>query len=165
MDPTITSTSPIRGVDAFIADVSRHVAAAKPGRRGCERLVNAIARDYAYIQLRDVDRPLRFLRQMAGAPPIQFGTDGFASALVDDLHPARHYTAFVFIGYWLPRLPAILFLWAWEIVGFIRYRGHWSQNDINSGYVGIRHGRLVRRYGPSVLPGLIAADVAERTST
>ena len=107
---------------------------------------------------------MRFLRQMAGAPPLQFGVEGFRRDLVDDLNPARHYTAFVFTGYWLPRWAALLVLWLWEVAGFVRYRGEWSWPDVSSGQVGIRHGRLVARYGPTVLPGLMAADLEERNT-
>ena len=81
--------------------------------------------------------------------------------VVDDYNPARHYMAFVFVGYWLSTLPAEIVLWCWEIAGFIRYRGQWSPKDIVSGKIGIRHGRLVRRYGAPILPGLVAAELAE----
>ena len=148
------------GVDAFIEAVSLQAGLVPDNAQGKVRFVLRIGEDYAFIRMRDVWRPRRFLGQMAGVPPIQFGTRGFDSAIVDDSNPARHYTAFVFVGFWLPGLLAILFLWAWEGLGFVRYRGLWSRQDIACGYVGIRHGRLVRRYGPHILPGLIAGDVA-----
>jgi hypothetical protein len=99
---------------------------------------------------------------MAGPPPRSFGTAGFAAWLVDDANPARHYTAFVFVGFWLPALLAQAVLYAWEAAGFVRYRGYWSPADVLSGQVGIRHGRLVRRHGPAILPALIAHDLAEK---
>ena len=110
--------------------------------------------------MRDITRPVRFLRQMEGAPPLTLGTAGFRPDLVDDANPARHYTAFVFVGFWLPYLPAIVVLWFWEVLGFIRYKGQWSPADIRMGYVGIRHGTLLRRSVPAVLPRLIERDLA-----
>ena len=118
--------------------------------------------DFAHIQPRDVLRPLRFLRQMAGNPPVRFDVTGFDPELVDDLNPARHYVAFLVVGFWLPALPALLVLAAWEVAGFVRYRGLWSNKDVRSGLVGLRHGRHVRRDGPHALPPLIRADLAER---
>jgi hypothetical protein len=152
----------ITGVDAFIADVSRRVAAAPPSRQGTARFIQGIAEAYAFIRLQDVYSPRRFLMQMAGVPPVQFGNKGFRRSLVDDQNPARHYTAFVFVGFWLPVLPATLVLWTWEILSFFRYGGHWSAPDMRMGRIGIQHGRWVRRYSPAILPGLIAQDLTER---
>jgi hypothetical protein len=149
------------GVDGLIAGVSLYVAEALRHGYGSGWFVRQISEQYAYIRLQDIGRPLRFLRQMEGDPPTVFGTRGFRRSLVDDRNPARHYMAFVFLGFWLPRLLAVLSLWMWEIAGFVRYRGLWSQRDMRSGYVGLRHGRMVRRYGPAILPGLIAAELAE----
>lgn len=150
------------GVDALIADVSRRVAAASPHWQGTAQFIQGIAESYAFIRLQDVRSPLRFLKQMAGAPPVQFGNKGFRPTLVDDQNPARHYTAFVFVGFWLPALLATLVLWTWEILSFFRYGGHWSAPDMRMGRVGIQHGRLVRCYGPAILPGLIAQALAEK---
>ncbi|MEZ4658296.1 MAG: hypothetical protein R2911_12045 [Caldilineaceae bacterium] len=150
-----------KGLSGFIAHVNQHVAAAPAGMRGKIAFVLRIGQDYANIHLGDIWRPLRFLRQMAGSPPVQFGQRGFKTELVDDYAPARHYTAFVFVGFWLPYLPAIVVLWLWEMLGFIRYKGHWSPADIRMGYVGIRHGVLLRRSEPAVLPRLIARDLGE----
>jgi hypothetical protein len=150
------------GIDAFISDVSRRVAAASPNRQGTVCFMQGIAEAYAFIRLQDIHSPLRFLRQMAGAPPVQFGNKGFRCSLVDDQNPARHYTAFVFVGFWLPVLLATLVLWTWEVLSFFRYGGHWSPADMRMGQVGIQHGRLVRRYGPAILPGLIAKNLTEK---
>lgn len=147
-----------KGIDAFIADVSRRAGQAKSSAE----FILAIGTDYAYIRLEDAWHPIRFLSQMSGNPPVQFGTDGFEPTLVDDQAPARHYTAFVFVGFWLPRLLSISILWGWEVLGFFRYGGDWSQPDIYMGMVGIRHGEFVRHYGPAVLPGLIAGELAEK---
>lgn len=150
------------GFDAFLADVRQRVAAAAPGDEGTKRFVLAISDQYAAVRPQDIlVHPLRFLKQAAGNPPVQFGTQGFRKSLVDDDNPARHYTAFVFIGFWLPTALAILVLWAWEILGFLRYGFKWSQPDIRSGYVGIRHGRAVRQSGLHVLPDLIVQDLRD----
>lgn len=148
------------GVRRFMDEVSFHAGQAAPGWQGSAEFVLRISDDYAYIRPRDLRNPLRFLKQMAGVPPIQLGTDGFRADLVDDQNPARHYTALLFVGFWLPYPLAWLVLYAWEMAGFMRYRGHWSPADVRCGLVGLRHGKLVRRYGPTILPALIAADLA-----
>lgn len=148
-----------RGLDGLIAATRAAVATAGAGRSAATRVINRLGEDFAYIRVRDMARPVRFLRQMAGVPPVRVGAAGFDPALVDDLHPARHYMAFVFVGYWLPVVPALLVLWAWEIAGFVRYRGAWSWPDVRMGYVGIRHGWSVRRFGAGVLPWLMARDL------
>jgi hypothetical protein len=148
------------GVDAFIRYVSAQAAVAPAGWAGAAWFVVRICEDGANIQLRDLWRPLRMLRQMAGAPPYRFGIEGFDTNVVDDRNPARHYLAFVFVGFWLPAIPALIVLWAWEVAGFVRYRGTWSQRDIACGKISIKHGALVRIYGPGILPGLIAGELA-----
>jgi len=152
-----------RGVAAFIADVKARVAKSIAEERHTHEFILEIGDAYAFIRLADWRRPLQFLAQLAGNPPIQFGTKGFRRALVDDQNPARHYTAFVFVGYWLPTPLALLVLWAWEILGFFRYGGKWSQGDMRCGQIGIQHGRQVRRQGPLVLADLIARDLDGRT--
>lgn len=150
-----------RGVAAFITDVKARTARSTATGQSATQFILEISDAYAFIRLQDWRTPLRFLQQMAGEPPVQFGTRGFKRRIVDDKNPARHYTAFVFIGYWLPTPLAHLVLWAWEILGFVRYRGKWSQPDIRCGRLGIRHGRQVRQHGPEVLAGLIERDLAE----
>ncbi len=115
--------------------------------------------EFAFIRMADLWRPLRFLRQMASAPPVQFGAQGFNPALVDDRNPVRHYVAFVVMGFWLPAPLAWLTLIGWEGLGFLRYGGKWSQPDIRLGLIGLRHGRCVRRYGARALPRLIEEDL------
>lgn len=149
------------GIDAFIADVNAHVEQCPDDREGKLRFMRAISYEYAFVRLRDLKNPVRFLVQAASKPPKRFGRTGFEPDLVDDDDPARHYTAFVFVGFWLPTSLAILTLWLWEILGFFRYRGIWSHSDVRLGYVGIRHGRQVRRLGPSVLPQLIDQDLRD----
>lgn len=148
-----------QGIDGFIADVACHVQSCPDDRAGKLRFIREISHDYAYVRLSDLKNPIRFLIQAAGKPPKRFGREGFKPPLVDDNDPARHYTAFVFVGFWLPTSLAILTLWVWEILGFFRYRGLWSHGDVLLGYVGIRHGRQVRRVGPSALPKLIDQDL------
>ncbi|MEZ4729101.1 MAG: hypothetical protein R3E79_18360 [Caldilineaceae bacterium] len=148
------------GVVALMADVKTRAAQGSATGSTTRAFILDIADAYAFIRLEDWRHPRRFLQQMAGAPPITFGTQGFRRALVDDQNPARHYTAFVFVGYWLPIPFAVLVLWAWEILGFFRYRGHWSQPDIRNGYIGIRHGRQVRQHGPTILADLIEQELA-----
>lgn len=153
------------GVVAFMADVKTRAARATAAGRNTRAFMLEIGEAYAFIRLQDWRRPRQFLKQMAGAPPCKFGTSGFKPAIVDDENPARHYTAFVFVGYWLPIPVAHLVLWAWEILGFVRYHGRWSQGDMRCGHVGIRHGRQVRQQGPTVLADLIARDLAEEGIT
>lgn len=148
------------GLDGLLAATHAAVAAAGAGRFAAQDVIARLSEDFAFIRLQDLRRPRRFLRQMAGAPPVRVGATGFDPALVDDLHPARHYMAFVFVGYWFPAVVAILLLWAWEVAGFIRYRGAWSWPDVRMGYVGIRHGRYVRYFGAGILPWLMARDLA-----
>lgn len=148
------------GLRRFIDEISFYAGQAERGWQSSARFVLRISEVYAYIRPRDLGNPRRFLKQMAGAPPVQLGTDGFRPELVDDRNPARHYVALLFVGFWLPEPLARLALYAWEVAGFIRYRGHWSQADVRCGLVGLRHGKLVRRYGPTVLPALIAAELA-----
>ena len=110
------------GFEAFLADVCQRVATTPPGWDGTKHFITAISDRYAFVRPQDIlTHPLRFLKQAAGEPPVQFGAQGFKRSLVDDENPARHYTAFVFIGFWLPTPFAILVLWAWEILGFARY--------------------------------------------
>ena len=150
------------GIEAFLADVNQRVRQVEEQGRSTNDFMSEIGERYAFIRLHDLNRPHQFLRQLAGEPPLKFGTTGFRRELVDDQNPARHYTAFVFVGYWLPLPLAIGVLWAWELLGFFRYRGHWSQPDIRNGYIGLRHGRQVRRHGAAVLPELIARDLDGR---
>ena len=149
------------GVAAFIADVQTRTAKSLAAQRPTHAFILEISDAYAFIRLQDWRHPLQFLKQMSGEPPIKFGTTGFKPAIVDDKNPARHYTAFVFVGYWLAMPLAMMVLWAWEILGFFRYGFRWSGRDIECGYIGIRHGRLVRRHGPAVLARLIERDLVE----
>jgi len=149
----------IEGAKAFVTDMQRYVNRADPSSQGTTDFIWEISERYAYLCKSDLRKPLRFLKQAAGAPPVEFGTKDFNPELVDDANPARHYTAFVFLGYFFPYPLAVIGLWLWEVAGFVRYKGHWSQRDIDCGYVGIRHGREVRRHGAEVLPGLVVDDL------
>jgi hypothetical protein len=149
------------GYRAFLADLTAQVQAAQQQEMRSHDFILAIAERYSYIRLADLGRPLRFLRQISGKPPQCFGARGFRHALVDDQEPARHYTAFVFVGYWLPTALALPVLWLWELLGLVRY-GHWSQPDVRSGTVGIRHGRAVRKAGFAMLPTLVERDLGAK---
>ncbi len=151
----------LEGLDAFLAAVQQAAAETYALRLTPTQAMLRLGDDYAYIRLRDIARPLRFLRQLAGHPPIRLGTAGFRRSLVDDENPARHYTAFLWMGFWLPLWAAYLVLWLWEIAGFVRYGGKWSWPDMACGETGVRHGHLVRRYGMTILPGLVAGELAE----
>lgn len=152
---------PASGLDAFIAYLSEQAGAAPGGFAGSAWYMLRIGEDCAFICLQDLWQPGRFLRQMAGSPPLCFSTDGFNAKLVDDPNPARHYIAFVFVGFWLPRLPALAVLYAWEVAGFLRYGLQWSSKDVECGLAGLRHGALVRQYGPTILPSLTAAEFCD----
>lgn len=149
------------GLDGFVAAVSRLAARFPATTQGTRRFVLAFGEETAHIHVQDAWNLWRFLRQMEGNPPVRWGTDGFKRGLVDDTNPARHYAAFVFVGFWLPGWMALLVLWLWELAGYVRYGFYWSQADMRSGYVGLWHGRLVRRHGHTILPSLIARDLAE----
>lgn len=149
------------GLPAFIANTSQLAARFPQTGAGTRAFVLAFGEAAAYIRVQDAWNPWRFLRQMEGNPPVRWGTTGFKRGLVDDTNPARHYAAFVFVGFWLPGWPALLLLWLWETAGYLRYGLRWSQADMRSGYVGLWHGRLVRRYGHTILPALIARDLVE----
>jgi hypothetical protein len=155
------SMSTPTGVNGFIHATSALAAQYPMTRSGTRCFVLAFGEQMAYIRVQDAHNPWRFLRQMEGNPPTRWGTDGFKRGLVDDRNPARHYAAFVFVGFWLPGWMALLLLWLWEFAGYVRYGLRWSQADTRSGYVGLWHGRLVRRYGHTILPSLIARDLAE----
>lgn len=154
-----TNQTAQQGFHAFLADVNRRVAEASKQEQRARDFILASAERYAYICVHDaLPRPIQFLKQIAGRPPVCFGTAGFRPSIVDDDEPARHYTAFVFVGYWLPLLLAVPVLWAWEVLGLVRY-GHWSQPDVRSGMIGIRHGRAMRRAGYAQWPNLIQHDL------
>lgn len=147
------------GLDRFIAVIESHASRAPAGWRGSVRVVTALGDECAYIRLSDISRPVQFLRQMAGNPPLRFGVDGFDPAIVDDSNPVRHYMAFVVTGFWLPALASLSVLYAWEVLGFFRYGGKWSTKDVTSGMIGLHHGRVVRRHGPWALPSLVRRDL------
>lgn len=150
------------GLDHFLDYLQQMAAQAPPGWAGAVWFILRISEDCAGIRLQDISTPLRFLRQMASVPPLQFGTSGFMPEIVDDDNPVRHYVAFVFVGFWLPTALAVLVLYAWEIAGFVRYRGYWSPNDVASGRRGIAHGHWLRRTAPASFPALAASALAIR---
>lgn len=156
---TRSGAKPLRGVDGFIKAVEHYAAECEQNNQGVRQFVLRISDDFAFIRLQDVKHPLKFFHQISGKPPVRFGKRGFHPNLVDDEDPARHYTAFVFVGYWLPLPLAWLVLIAWEMLGFVRYGFHWSAKDVRNGQFGLWHGRAVRRNGASVLARLIKRDL------
>jgi hypothetical protein len=158
--PFVHSASYRRGFAAFADYIAACVAQAPPGWSGAAWFILAVSEECANLRLQDLWRPWRFLAQAATPPPLCFGPHGFAPHLVDDLLPARHYVAFLFVGFWLPRALAWVTLYLWEIAGFLRYGLRWSTPDLHLGLLGLRHGALVARYGPTILPALLAADLA-----
>jgi hypothetical protein len=159
-DPIAPETSP-QGVDRLIAETSLLAAKYPLSTVGTRAFLHCFVDRYAFIRPQDMWNPYLFLKQMEGAPPLRLGIDGFKRSLVDDINPARHYTAFLFVGYWLPNRLSLLVLWLWELLGFLRYGFYWSNPDVRSGYSGLWHGRLIRRYGHTILPSLMARDLTE----
>ena len=149
----------LRGLRGLV-EATRRTIAEENGNSAM--VVRRLAEDFAYIHLRDVWNPYKFLRQMEGEPPVRLGTEGFRTDLVDDENPARHYMAFVALGYWLPKVIALVMLFGWEVAGFVRYGFTWSKEDMASGLMGVRHGNAVRRRGVGVLPDLMARDLASQ---
>ena len=147
------------GLAGLIASARRMIA---EENGNSDRVVRRLSEDFAYIRLQDVWNPYRFLRQMEGNPPIRLGTQGFRQELIDDHNPARHYMAFVAMGYWLPYVLAMVVLYLWEVAGYLRYGFKWSEADMLSGLTGVRHGNAVRHQGIAVLPGLMEKDLAAR---
>jgi hypothetical protein len=154
-------TLSVRGLPALLAATRKYI---REEGHNSRKVVQRLAEDFAYIHLHDIWNPLKFLRQMEGHPPIRLGTHGFRRELVDDHNPARHYIAFVAMGYWLPYLLATAVLYLWEIAGFVRYGFRWSEADMLSGLTGVRHGNAVRCQGIGVLPELMARDLAAEES-
>lgn len=156
-----SQTSNAAGIDSFIVGTSRLASGFPQTQAGTRSFVLAFGEQTAHIRLTDIRNPLRFLKQLVGAPPVAWGPDGFRWSLLDDNNPARHYAAFVFVGYWLPWLLGALILWLWELVGFLRYGFYWSMPDVRSSFIGLWHGRMVRHYGHTILPSLLARDICE----
>jgi hypothetical protein len=161
-EPTPIAQQP--GFADFLTGVSELVTNKPPDFPGTASLILRLAERYANVRVQDLPQhPLRFALQANRTPPINLGPAGFRADLVESTvdNVARHYTAFLFVGFWMPAALATLVLWSWEILGFLRYGGHWSQPDILTGRIGIDHGRLVRQYGPTILPSLLVRDLAE----
>jgi hypothetical protein len=167
MNPEALPANSIENIDppqemvgvAALIDATRRYIAEEGGDNG--KVVRRLGEDFAFIRLQDVGNPYKFLRQMEGNPPIRLGTEGFRRELVDDHNPARHYMAFVSMGYWLPYWLAMVVLYLWEVAGYIRYGFKWSPEDMQSGLTGVRHGNAVRHQGIAVLPRLMERELAE----
>ncbi len=151
---------PLRGL-AGLVDATRRYIAEEAGNS--KAVVSRLAEDFAYIHLQDVWNPYKFLRQMEGHPPVRLGTEGFRADIVDDTNPARHYIAFVALGFWMPKVVALVMLVGWELAGFVRYGFKWSKEDMASGLLGVRHGNAVRTRGIAVLPDLMEKELSPPT--
>ena len=147
------------GINAFIEAIGQQAAQTAPGWKSTAQFILRISDAYAGIRFKDIRHPRRFLKQLTGNPPVRFGQQGFKAELIDDPEPMRHYVAFVFVGFWLPYPLAGAFLWIWEALGVLRH-GFWGEADMKIGWIGIEHGRHVRRHGPIVLSHLIRRDLA-----
>ena len=156
-------TQAIGGLPAYVAALEQKLQQFGADPQATTAFIICLGEEYAAIRLGDLRSPWRFLKQVAGEPPVVFNASGFRADLAENANDnvARHYTAFLFVGYWLPVGLAVPLLWAWEVLGFLRYRLHWSQQDMRSGRLGIQHGRAVRKTGASILPGLIIRDLKE----
>ena len=154
-----TDHSPIwpgGGLDGFISAVSQLIQECGTDDAGTRRFIQRASEDYAFIRLQDIRQPIRFLKQMAGAPPWQFGPSGFHPDVVDDTNPARHYMAFVFLGYWLPRwlavgVAAILPLAGSLAAGFSFLRLTPALNELYATAINLGWGLPVLVLGSSVL--------------
>ncbi len=156
-------TQAIGGLPTFVAALEQKLEQFGAEPQATTAFILRLGEEYAAIRLGDLRFPLRFLKQIAGEPPVVFNASGFRADLAENANDnvARHYTAFLFVGYWLPVVLAIPLMLAWEVLGFLRYRLHWSQQDLRSGWLGIQHGRAVRKAGAAILPGLVMRDLKE----
>jgi hypothetical protein len=72
----------------------------------------------------------------------QFGSSGFRSDLVDDANPARHYVAYLAVGFQKGGLPGAAIAVARELPGICG--GGCSAQDIRLGVIGANHGASLR---------------------
>ena len=131
--------------------------AAHEGRR-TRWFMLELARQCGNVDLSRLGHPIRFWRSLRELPPKRFGNIGFRAELVDDFHPARHYVAFLMIGFFLPYPLALAFGWLWERAEGI-VLGEFSPRDVALGRLAIAHGRTVRQAGPAALPALIRKEL------
>jgi hypothetical protein len=153
------------GLEAFVATIEHAARQNQNDKQGRRRFVAELGSLCAGIHTQNMFRhPIRFLREMQGNPPLRFGEEGFRPEVIDDVNPARHYMAFVLVGFWLPMVLGIPVLYAWEVASFFRYKGHWSPKDIHSGMIGLRHGREVAHGGTHVLAPLARRDLGAESA-
>jgi hypothetical protein len=150
----------LRSCQRFIQYVEQLIGqAAREGRRPTW-VMTTLARRCANIDLRRLRRPLHFWRSLRQLPPVRFGRSGFRAALVDDYHPARHYCAFLAVGFFLPTFLAIPFARLWEWAEGVVF-GEYSRRDVDLSVLAIRHARVIRRSGIEHLPALIRRDLCQ----
>jgi len=144
----------------FVAYVAEQAERAAGERRGARWLALTLAHQCANVDFHLLRRPLHFWRALRQEPPVCFGPRGFRGSLADDFHPARHYSAFLMIGYFLPYALAAAFAWLWEAAEGI-FLGGYSRCDVALSRIAVRHGNILRRQGPAALAPLILRDLCE----
>ncbi|MBI3941676.1 MAG: hypothetical protein HY326_01565 [Chloroflexi bacterium] len=155
-------TNDARGAAGFVERVHIYERLSSQHAKPSNWFIDTLSRQFAGVDPADWWRPWRWLRAMGSAqPPEDVGSAGFRPDLVDDDRPARHYIAFVMAGYHMPYLLGSILMYAWEILGRIRY-GSFSTKDILLAEIGLKHGGAVRRHGPEILTDLIQQDLLDR---
>ncbi|MSP13068.1 MAG: hypothetical protein EXR62_08925 [Chloroflexi bacterium] len=155
-------TGEVKGATGFVARVQYYAGLSSQHTRSSHWFIDTLACQFAGLDLADWWRPWRWFRAMGSAkPPEDMGPAGFRVDLVDDNRPARHYVAFLMIGYYLTYPLGWLVMYGWEILGWVRY-GSFSRTDILLAKVGLQHGVMIRRDGPEILADLIVRDLLER---
>lgn len=82
----------------------------------------------------------------------QFGSSGFRSELVDDRNPARHYVAYLAVGFQKGGLPGAAIAVGRELPGVCG--GGCSVEDIRLGVIGASHGASLRPNGQAINYGV-----------
>ena len=149
-----------RGCHGFIEYVENLIERAAEEQRRPAWIMGTLARECANVDLRRLRRPLRFWHSLRELPPVRFGRDGFRRALVDDYHPARHYCAFLALGFFLPAWLAVPFARLWEWAEGVVF-GEYSPRDVALSELAIRHASALRRAGIDELPALIRRDLCQ----
>lgn len=153
--PAVEAADSCQRFAAYAGALAGQTAAQK---RGATWFVLELARQAANVDFGELRRPWRFWRRLRQEPPVCFGPRGFRPALTDDFHPARHYSAFLLVGFFLPNPLGAAFAWLWERAeGWLL--GSFSPRDVGLARLAVRHGRAVRHEGPAALPALIRRDV------
>lgn len=158
----LLATYNARGAAGLIERVEVYARLSSQHSKSSDWFIDTLSRQFAGLDPADWWRPWRWLHAMGSArPPEDVGAAGFRPEFVDDDRPARHYIAFVMIGYYLPYFLGWIIMYGWEILGRIRY-GTFSNKDVLLAKVGLKHGDMVRRRGPEIVADLIEQDLLIR---